>query len=538
MSLRVNVTRREFMGGAAAFAAASGAMALSPDRFSALDRPSHATPNYWCSWGMQGKLVRQKNLDVNHLMPAFPGDQGFSPHIRDVITDDMVLGKGGWAETLWPEIRSDLFFLLDDGWDVPYGADQHKDISPFGSMDLDRVKFAGLKGTPGQRLAQLTKGLQDKGWHGLGLWVSPGCQCELLKKTKKGDWTACREEWKRKLAWCAEGGVGYLKVDWGTRNGVDFRRMLSEIKNEIAPHIVMEHCVVQGPLNGAVKNPDGTVRITLRRIGCTFKSELKIIEMTRELLAFSDTYRIYDMLGGSVADAQAIERTALSLKLGEDVGNHALIHVEDTPCLGAVLGCSMGFFRNNGAEGLRAVRWQRLAPAFRSSDSNRVAYSETVLENKCLLTNHWYKLILGKVIAQAAPAAVSRGMPLPEVTKLEADIPYVCAARHPNGALSVGIYARAIEPNKPFFPPADVRLAAPFGLNTPLGVFGRPHAVTVDCAARPGSVRVFAQDLVGSTPKDITAIVRFEGGRLTIPGSALESVQTQPGDPATLVYLA
>jgi len=60
----------------------------------------------------------------------------------------------------------------------------------------------------------------------------------------------------------------------------------------------------------------------------------------------------------------------------------------------------------------------------------------------------------------------------------------------------------------------------------------------VDCAARPGSVRVFAQDLAGSMPKDITTTVRFEGGRLTIPGSALESVQTKPGHPATLVYLA
>jgi len=60
----------------------------------------------------------------------------------------------------------------------------------------------------------------------------------------------------------------------------------------------------------------------------------------------------------------------------------------------------------------------------------------------------------------------------------------VCAARHPNRALSVGIYARAID------------------------------------------------------PKDITATVRFEGGRLTIPGSALESAQTKPGHSATLVYLA
>lgn len=49
-------------------------------------------------------------------MPQFAGDQA-KPGVRDAINEEAIFGNGGWAE-FFPESRSDLFFLLDDGWDV------------------------------------------------------------------------------------------------------------------------------------------------------------------------------------------------------------------------------------------------------------------------------------------------------------------------------------------------------------------------------------------------------------------------------------
>jgi len=62
------------------------------------------TPNYFCTW---------------HLMYWFP-DNGGVPNLqtRDVLCDELLFGENGIAARHYPEVRKDLYLLLDDGWDV------------------------------------------------------------------------------------------------------------------------------------------------------------------------------------------------------------------------------------------------------------------------------------------------------------------------------------------------------------------------------------------------------------------------------------
>ena len=55
----------------------------------------------------------------------------------------------------FPKIRGDLYLMLDDGWDVPYGVHPDKSRDRFGTLELDEERFPSFTGTPAQRLKKL-----------------------------------------------------------------------------------------------------------------------------------------------------------------------------------------------------------------------------------------------------------------------------------------------------------------------------------------------------------------------------------------------
>ena len=69
-------------------------------------------PNYWCTWAMQNYIYGQgqDTIDLEEL----EGDIG-ARHGATNINEDLLLGTEGWAQELYPNIRGDLFILLDDG---------------------------------------------------------------------------------------------------------------------------------------------------------------------------------------------------------------------------------------------------------------------------------------------------------------------------------------------------------------------------------------------------------------------------------------
>ena len=501
------------------------------------------SPNYWCTWSTQSARLPAAR---DALAPLFAGDKS-RPTTRDSLCEKVLFGPKGWTG-FYPESRAGLYLLLDDGWDVAYGA--HPDIPPglaqFGAMTPDPGRFPSLSGTPGERLAELSRRVTDAGWRGLGLWVAIQSQGDMGIESWRG--VAPREEWKRKIAWCAEGGVSYLKVDWGASCGdIAFRQMLTEIKNEIAPDIVIEHCRCQPPVNGL--NDDGTGGG--RRLVGPEDAELR--EWERQVLPFSDTWRIYDWIE-PLSFPQGIDRTVTDIRLAEETGAHAIVSTEDGLYLGAALGCAFGVMRSplrppddrnwptlpcrRLREVDRAVRWERLAPAYAPRADFRIVWSDEALFDSWQFAEgaFWYRPVCGKPIRQGAPARVARGLPLPEVAA-EGDAPYVLASRNPAGPLAVAALPRIIG-GKSVTPPADVRIGAALAPEAPLGVFGAFRSVTLRASAPVEAL--FAQDLAGGPVHDIRAAVPVTDGHLVLPGDLLARIGSElNGDdsmPATLVW--
>src|SRR5882757_1051104 len=69
--------------------------------------PSGA-PNYWCTWALQNYMYGHDlhELDASLL----EGDSGANL-ARTAMTEENVFTKTGWAESFYPKIRKDLFFL-------------------------------------------------------------------------------------------------------------------------------------------------------------------------------------------------------------------------------------------------------------------------------------------------------------------------------------------------------------------------------------------------------------------------------------------
>ncbi len=536
-------TRRDFLGnGAAAWAALglggcwAGARSLLPAKALA---PS---PNYWCTWCSQGAA-----FDAPVLADRSRRPKGGNA-TRDGIDEITAFGKGGYA-SFFPESRSELYLVYDDGWDVPYGA-QPGQRAEFAALFPHPQRFPSFSGTPAERLAQLAKRTEDAGWRGAGLWVCVQSQAECGHPDWKG--VSAEEEWKRKYDWIANAGIRYLKMDWGDHCGdVAFRRMLSRLRDEIAPDVIVEHCVCQPPLSGFdAKKGGGSGR---RFVG---PEDAWLRDLERQVLPFSDCWRIYDWYDPLVVP-QALDRTLCDLKLAEETGSKAIVSTEDCAYLGAGLGCAFGGMRGGWKTGHgvfpdgqdnarrlreidRAVRWARLAPAFGPTPGYQVHWSDETLSDSWQVTkeNFWYAPAHGKNVVQAAPARVSRGMALPDVKQKGDAAPYVACARHPNGAVSALALPR-VKDAAWVTPLADVALRATLEPGVPLGVFGRFGSLTLDAAA---GRRVLAQDLADGRVHDVTDEVRFAGGKLTLPGAMLARVgkerDNDDSQPGTLVWIA
>lgn len=510
-------------------------------------------PNYFCTWCTQaGTITEQKESGES----MFPGDQGI-PGCRDNLDERTVFGKNGWARTQYPSVRGELNFLLDDGWDVDYGFNPYEHTHKFGSLILNERRFPSIKGTPAERLRELRRRLQDLGWHGLGLWVA--CQAPGESWSHWEPDAVWLEDLKRKLAWCGEADVGYLKVDWGARDwNIPYRVKMSELAKELCPNTLIEHALTWGiPLNGSCKvKKDGKETVEFANNGRSKGHEWfegRFRKGATELMKCADAFRIYD-LTAPIYNPTAIERTLLLLQMAEETGGHALINVEDVEYLGAALGCPLGVMRSRAVkdpnplriysrcdEADRAVAWLRLAPAFGArKDYPTIASDELLTDTWTMRPGMtWCKPVQGLTVPQTTAAVVARGMKkLPEVTGWNGAKPYVVASRNPNGALSVAALPR-LEDGKGYtvghydvYVPEDPR-------GVPVGVFGRFQSVAFDCPVR---CRVLARDLLGGKPQDITAECAFLKGRVVIPGMVLTKIGgalgTDLSEPGALVEFA
>jgi len=481
-----------------------------------------SAPNYYCTWGVQN----------------FGDADERSP--REQIVEKTVFNDPGWITRYYEKIRGDLFVVFDDGWDIPSANEGSQERWAFGSLELNAKRFPSCTGTPVQRLRQLNEKVRAAGWRGAGLWVA----AQALHDGRDGqemNEANLEKYWRERARWCREAGIHYWKVDWGARDDREsFRRMISRIVRQEAPEIIVEHAGIIMPLN----HWDGDGR---------FYAWDHPSGLARKFAPFADVFRLYDTTA-QLSTVTLLDRAAWVLQnVPVEPAAQGLVNAEDEVYLGAALGCTIGIMRhplyrlsdprNNDVslyghridEVIRAVRWMRLAPPF-SRVAAKVATSEQTLADEWdfRAKETWYQDVIGKKVIQRAPTVIARGIELPEVVDAGDGLPFVVAARNPNGAISVASLQRTLPGRVTRTPKAMLRLqAGPVG--KPIAIFGPFHSVTIHFDEPVEKRRILAQDLAGETAEDITHDVQRLGHRIIIPGAIIDrtgrAAQT-PGDPS------
>ncbi len=540
------------------------------------EQPSKAA-DYFCTFNGQGlyhpKALLEKNadkyarMDPNHAQAT-------------MINEDTLLGENGLARTLFPETRNGLYFMLDDGWDVPI-------VSPegyYGSCILDADKFPSYTGTPVERLRKLNGAFKSLGWRGIGLWIAAQ-EAPALMRDQSDKYAAGMKDreplyWVERMKWMAEAGVEYWKVDWGKRSGSPrFRKMLTDLAVKYCPGLQVEHASVCAPFNTPLTR-EGARAARKAKASWIFQDEAneqgrvspqRLEEFTR-LVPVSHVLRLYDITG-QLGIPTMLDRTAQVLAaFGPDNPTQCLINCEIIPYIGTGLGCSIGIMTQPGKnmdfhpqiilggrencenmlgalpgeqsdatrmaplylerrmlETVRALNWHRIAPPF-PVGGHETHLSKTILSDTWDLRTPpcWYSEGLKDVLAQRAPATVCRNIAPVTVTAgtsatEEPKVPFVIASRHPNGAVAIATLGR-VAPERGYVNPGAVIRARVDKLNAPLGLFGLFESVTVEAENITADMQVWAQDLAEKTPVDITAKVDLKPGSITIPGSVVKSL--------------
>lgn len=461
--------------------------------------PSKLSADYFCTWNIQGYAVSYVNSDI----------------MRGAMNEKSMMGKEKYQDWigLFPTIRQDLIFVMDDSWDIPIDQNRISNNPYLGMVELDQSRFPTFTGNPSERLKKLTDCVKKAGWKGLGGWI---CAQKAINCTDVPE----KEYWIERLKAAQAAGFQYWKIDWGeqSRND-DWRRMISSLGKQYAPNLFIEN---------AMKN---------------------------EYIEFSDALRTYDV-ENIIAQPVTIQRICDLLPYKTESGAKGLINCEDEPYIAAGLGCAIGVMRHpflgdlpNGNkdnvfpavgrnlkrrldEVVRGVRWHRIAEPFGVEGAGTYMVDTVKLQDTWDLHKDetWREnssgRVVGELIKEKTPARVSRGMGLylPEVADTSFDRPIVLASKYPNGAVSVVTIGRTIGREY-----VSKKVSVTLKLDdweAPIGIFGYYKDITFVFSTQSigKKMNVFAQDLAGDTPVDITKQVKFSKNKLTIPGEVIEKI--------------
>jgi hypothetical protein len=491
-----------------------------------------STPGYWCTWSAQ-------NFGVDTFTLRYVIGLGDHTVPSDNLTEEVVFRNPGWEKMMPAEIKKDLYITFDVGWDIAGGSHKDKVGKWFiGTHEVATDKFPSCTGTPEERLQKLNEMTKAEGWKGAAIWVA--AQTSMDSKGKKPSDKEVEQYFRERFRWSKAAGIGYWKVDYGSRGGDNnFRAMLTRVGNEEAPGIWVEHGRGSGPFNDDEcpwddPNPGKTGKYKNWEKGNALKR-------AHDLLQFSDVLRTYDV-SAQLSVPTTLDRVAQVLgSFTQAPKSKGIINCEDEPYLAAALGCAIGVMRHPSfieAEGhdydplqtqnqmdaiVRAVRWQRLSPAFQVGSAPVIldtVYNADYWSFKPGQT--WAKWMYGKTILQAAPARVARGMELPEVKS--DTLPYVVCSKFPNGNYAIATLIRTDSVKGFVKPLADVTLDC--DKPSMIAVFGNYNKLTLKFDSLNGMKQLFAQDLAGNKAIDITDLVKLENNTFTLEGSLIKTVGT------------
>jgi len=477
------------------------------------------TPGYYCTWEAQNALfAKEKAMGTNPEKFAGPGGAQIARHN---MNEEIIFGKNGMARQ-FEKIRRDLYFVLDDGWDVPYNVHPDTQRHAFGSLLLEEERFPSCIGTPEERLGKINDKIKAMGWRGVGLWIASQAQGET-DENRLGD-ADSRDYWAERMAWCRYAGVDYWKVDWGVYERCKaWRKMLTELGRKEHPGLLIEHAACRGPIN------ENNGR---------FAGWSPAQDEFLSIMDFSDIFRSYDVVL-QFTTVSTLDRLAVLLSSPVSADAMGLVNCEDELYMGAALGCPVGIMRTaldeviprKLDEAIRAVMWQRLAPAYGVSEAQTYISEELGCDTWFFTPGStWCNPLIGHEIMQSAPLIVSRGMDLPRVDAAGDKAPYVVASRNPNGAVTVAALPRCFKDRK-VTPLTKVGIDV-HSTRVPIGILGEFDELQLNFAQYAEGKRVYAQDLAGDVAHEITGQVKINGMELLIPGGLITSIGLEAATPS------
>jgi hypothetical protein len=489
------------------------------------------TPSYWCTWSCQNYAI-----DSITVKKSLFGIEGHSVIARN-LTEERVFGKNGWAKS-FAKIQQDIYLMFDLGWDIPRDMNFDDSRWELGSQYVADDKFPSCNGTPVERLKKLNERAKAVGWRGAGIWI-PAQAWNDGKNNKMASTSELERYYRERAQWANQAGIEYWKVDYGARGGsIEYRQLVSKIAAEEAPNLWVEHCTGGGPLNDFDCPWDCPSHSTGEF--AKWCNGLKL-QTGVQLLEFSQILRTYDVTA-FLSIPTTIDRVAQILN---GCAGHphikGILNCEDEPYIAASLNCMIGIMRHPAFltvkgfdynplqvhkrcdEVIRAVRWQRIAPATGAGFSS-IALDSVRLKDNWLVKRgeSWATWLEDKIVQQSAPARIAKNMPLPVVV-CQDEPPYVLASKHSSGAITIATLCRHHVTKGFYFPLADITIQCE-NAAAPIAVFGKYKSLTLKFAALPLKFKIYAQDLAGDIVYDITEFVKKNDNSLILSGKWIETV--------------
>jgi hypothetical protein len=162
--------------------------------------------NYWCTWNTQNVAWM---VGLDHVSPQDMEGSAGAAKARASLNEDLLLGKNGWARRFFQRARTDLYLVLDDGWDTPPSGSMVEHLS---SMILHPGRFPSHQaGSHAQRLKSLNDAVKCLGWRGIGVWLPAQESAPFMEEHPEIEPEAY---WRERIEWSREAGIEYWKVDW------------------------------------------------------------------------------------------------------------------------------------------------------------------------------------------------------------------------------------------------------------------------------------------------------------------------------------
>ncbi len=458
-----------------------------------LDKPFIANGNYLCTWETQYAVAQHFGINGINMQVKQ----------RNAMTAEMLFRNDSLYHLVPEKYRAGIYFLLDDGWDVPFDTDISDSKHIFGSLVLDDEKFPYFGNTPTEKLRTISEKIKELGYAGLGIWVC----AQMSNEKEEATLEDARKYWTERAIWSREAGITYWKVDWGKHCFVrEYCEMMTECVKENAPDLYIEHANGQPPYMG-ITSPDE-----------------QMAKHMAEIFEVSDVFRTYDVVEPFVDNVTLCRVDGLfsnADKTKMKDGVKGLINIESSPLIAVGLGLNMGIMYG-GNDVNAALSWQRVAPPMSIFDVDYVKSERRLRDYRYgdARSNEWAGFYEHSYEI-TAPAVTARGTKLPLVESLE-EPPFVMASyNNKTNAYCVCTLHRVIDPNNRLFVPADITIYSN-SITAPIGIFGYYKTLIAQFDETiPENAKIYAQYMLSDEAFEVTDKVKIEGNKLIMSGELL-----------------